>query len=117
PGDGGDRLLLFGSGTYRASDVTLAATTLDAIEDADALRYFAGVDPVTGTPRWTPLESEARPLLDQACVGELSAAWSPALGAYLLAYNCDAPRGIQARAALRPWGPWGPVALVFEPWR
>ena len=36
---------------------------------------------------------------------------------WLVLYNCDEPRGIQARFAHAPTASWSEQASVFEPWR
>jgi hypothetical protein len=121
PGSG-DRVVLFGSGTYRASHVSLAVAGLDEIEDRSAWSYFAGAEAGVGgeatdcAPRWSASESDATPLFPATCVGELSVHYHPGLGVWLLLYNCDEPRGVHVRAARDPWGPWSEPALLFRPW-
>lgn len=107
-------ILLWGSGAYRASDVRLAVLPEDRADDRSALRYFAGLD-AAGAPRWSAREEDARPLLDQACVGELSVAWNPLLRKWMMLYNCGAPRSqILLRTADRAWGPWSAPQLLFD---
>jgi uncharacterized protein DUF4185 len=110
----GDAVLSFGSGEYRMSSVYLAASPLGAIEDGGATRYFTGMDGCT--PVWGSSESDAVPLFDQPCVGELSVEHVPELDAWVAFYNCAEPRGINARFAAQPWGPWSEPLLVLEPW-
>jgi len=38
-----------------------------------------------------------------------------ALGLWLLLYNAASPRGIVARVASSPWGPWSDPVLIFDP--
>ena len=122
-GGAGDQVMVFGSGAYRASDVYLATTPLADIEDAGALRYFAGTGDDGCSPRWASDESQARPIFDTAdvnpalegCVGELSVRYDQVLGMWLALYNCSSPRGIQLRAAHRPWGPWSDAVEAFDP--
>jgi len=116
PGDG-DRVVLFGSGTYRASPASLAVAPLDAIEDRAAWSFFTGTAPGDScTPLWSAAEADAAPLFTASCLGELSVHYHPGLGAWLLLYNCGEPRGIHVRAAPFPWGPWSEPALLFRPW-
>jgi hypothetical protein len=109
-------VLLWGSGAYRRSDPYLAWAPLAGIESRSAWRYFAGVDPASGQPRWSEAEADAVPLFSNPCIGELSAGWNPILEAWLMIYNCDQPRGIVYRVAGTPWGPWSNAALLFDPW-
>jgi hypothetical protein len=129
PGSG-DRLVLFGSGQYRRSDVYLAVTSLSQIEDLTLLRYFTGVDPSGCTPSWSESEADALPLFDTstdnggagACVGELSVHFDATLGRWLALYNClygdqsvrTGPTLVAARAASAPWGPWSGAAPLFD---
>jgi hypothetical protein len=115
----GDTLYLFASGSYRDSGVFLARAPIAAIEDRGAYEWFAGHDatdaPVPGADRWTADEHLAAPLFGPSCVGELSA--HQLLDGWLVLYNCDEPRGIQARFARAPGASWSEQVTVFEPWR
>jgi hypothetical protein len=129
PGSG-DRLVLFGSGEYRRSNVYLAVVSLSQIEDVSALRYFAGTDPSSSAPRWSDRESDAAPLFDTTgdnggvgpCVGELSVQYDPALGRWLALYNClyadevlrKGATIVAARIARSPWGAWSDASTLFE---
>lgn len=117
----GRGVLLWGSGTYRRSDTHLAYLPADAAEDRSQMRYFAGTDPVTGTPQWSHAEADAKPLLQQACVGELSVAWNPYLNRWTMLYNCEDGQGgararsrILVRTAEQPWGPWSEPQALFD---
>jgi hypothetical protein len=118
----GNVLYLFGSGTYRASEVFLARVPIDAIEDRDAYRFYAGPNRPADEPSdgcsdsWVADEAAAVPLFGPACVGELSAHHDAALDAWVVLYNCDQPRGVQARIARGPTGPWSEQVTVFDPW-
>ncbi len=111
----GDGLAIFGSGTYRASNVRLAFQPANAIGDASALRYFTGLDGA-GNPLWSTVESNAIALFDQPYVGELSVAWNKFIRRWVMLYNCDNPRGITCRTARQPWGPWTQSQVLFDPW-
>lgn len=111
----GDTLYLFGSGLYRESEVYLAKVDVAAIEDRSAYRFYAGRDGCGEL--WSADETAAVSLFGPACVGELSAHHDAALGAWTVFYNCGEPRGIQARVAHGPTGPWSEQAMVFEPWQ
>lgn len=116
PDSQGQGLLLWGSGTYRKSDPYLAYIPLNAVEDRQALRYFAGLEPNSVQPRWSTNELEAVPLFAHPCIGELSVAWNPFLRKWLMLYNCGNPRGINFRVADQPWGPWSSAQVLFHPW-
>jgi len=68
PSNIGDGIALFGSGTYRQSDVRLAFQPADQIENPQSLRYFAGVDQ-TNAPVWSENEDNSKPLFSHPCVG------------------------------------------------
>lgn len=113
PADMDRPLLVWGSGKYRASDVRLAVMSEDHADQPGGLRYFVGTD-AQGQPRWSADEGDSAPLLDQACVGELSVAWSADIGKWVMMYNCGAPARIVARTADRAWGPWSAEQVVFD---
>jgi hypothetical protein len=110
----GPALLIWGSGLYRASDAHLACAPLAAIEDKARWRYFGGVDGA-GRPAWSEDEADAVALFPHPEIGELSVTWNGPLGLWLLLYNAGSPRGIVARVATDPWGPWSGPLVVFDP--
>ena len=121
PGTGA-RVVLFGSGQWRKSNVFLATTSLSQIEDKAALRYFAGSGGDSGcAPKWSDKESDAVPLFNtvmenkniEACVGELSVHFDAALGLWIAMYNCG--NRLDVRAARVPWGPWSDAQSLFDP--
>ncbi|HET6610555.1 MAG TPA: DUF4185 domain-containing protein [Kofleriaceae bacterium] len=97
---------IFGSGAYRKSPVYLARVPLSQIADRDAWRYW---------PAFSAGEQTAEPIMPIPCVGELSVRRHPALGIWLMAYNCGEPRGIHLRTAPAPEGPWSEPLLVYTP--
>jgi len=97
----GEGLGLFGSGSYRASNVRLAFQPASAIEDVSSLQYFIGLDAV-GNPLWSANELDAIALFDQPCVGELSVAWNKFIRRWAMFYNCENPRGINYRTSRKP---------------
>ncbi len=105
--------VMFGSGTYRQSDVYLAYQRADEIEEK-SLVYFRGLT-MDNEPEWTSNEEEATVLFTQSCVGELSVSYNPFLKCWILLYNCDSPRGINCRVAEHPWGPWSQPFVIFNP--
>jgi len=115
PVSAGDGLAIFGSGSYRASNVRLAFQPAASIEAPSTLRYFAGLD-ASGNPTWSSNEGDAIALFDQPCVGEFSVAYNKFLKRWLMLFNCGTPRGINYRTARQPWGPWTEPQVLFEPW-
>lgn len=89
---------------------------LSGVEDRSSLRYCAGLDSGSGSPRWSTDEAETAPLFAHPCIGELSVAWNPFLSRWLMLYNCREPRGINFRVADQPWGPWSEAPVLFHPW-
>ena len=117
PQASGDGLVIFGSGSYRASNVRLAFQPASDIESASALRYFAGLD-ASGNPTWSTQESASIDLFDHPVVGELSVAYNKFIRRWVMFYNSGdtAHRGINFRTALQPWGPWSTNQVLLEPW-
>ena len=107
-----DIQVMFGSGTYRQSDVFLAYQHSDLM-DTRSLVFFAGM--VNGSPTWSNQEASAVPLFNQPCVGELSVSYNQFINKWIMLYNCGSPRGINCRTADNPWGPWSSPFVIFEP--
>jgi Domain of unknown function (DUF4185) len=106
----GPALLAWGSGRYRESNVYLACATLGAIQQQSSWHFFTGQG-----SQWSSDQRLSAPMFIQPQVGELSVAWVAPLGLWLLLYNAGAPRGINARVATAPWGPWSDPVLIFDP--
>ena len=66
-------------------------------------------------PLWSENERDAVALFAHPQIGELSVTWNAPLGVWLLLYNAGTPRGINARVAQHPWGPWSDSVVVFDP--
>lgn len=117
PASEGMGLVMFGSGTYRESNVHLAFQPADQIEKPETIRYFAGLD-AQDQPQWSTQESDAQALFDQPCVGEFSVTYNPFIERWILLYNCgfEDSRGINLRTATQPWGPWSEAQILFDPW-
>ena len=116
PQAAGDGLVIFGSGSYRASNVRLAFQPAASIETVSTLRYFAGLD-AAGNPTWSASEAASIDLFDQPSVGELSVAYNKFIRRWVMFYNSnDSSRGINLRTARQPWGPWSETQVLFNPW-
>ena len=108
-------MLAWGSGLYRASDAYLACVPLGAVEDRSRWRFWCGREACSQRPVWSENESDAVALFAHPQIGELSVTWNAPLGMWLLLYNAGSPRGINARVARHPWGPWSDPVVVFDP--
>jgi hypothetical protein len=109
----GPALLAWGSGRYRASDAYLACAPPRSVENEECWRYFCGID--RRRPTWSENEGDAVALFPHPQIGELSVTWNAPLGVWLMLYNAGSPRGINARVARHPWGPWSAPVVVFDP--
>ena len=110
----GPVVLVWGSGRYRASDAYLACVPLASVEDRGSWRFFGGLDGAQ-RPSWSDDEADAVALFPHPQIGELSATWNAPLRLWLLLYNAGSPRGVNARVARHPWGPWSDPTVVFDP--
>jgi hypothetical protein len=143
---GGGALLVFGRPGYvaeqgREARLYLMVHALPMKLDASGHARFrpwvyAGVNPKTGWPRWTPLESKAQPLAMDGVVGgdphepypivaQLAVSYvGEPIKKWVLLYGGDVndfglidpaharpgpvPGAMQLRFADHPWGPWSP---------
>jgi hypothetical protein len=96
-------------------DASLACVPLGAVEDRGRWRFWCGREARSRRPVWSESESDAVALFAHPQIGELSATWNAPLGMWLLLYNAGSPRGINARVARHPWGPWSDPVVVFDP--
>ena len=110
----GPAIIMCGSGRYRESDVYLACAPLGSVAQQNAWHFLTGLDS-RGNPQWTADQRAAIALFDQPQVGELSVMRVESLGLWVLLYNAGSPRGINARVAVAPWGPWSNVTVIFDP--
>jgi hypothetical protein len=112
---GGPAVLVWGSGLYRASDAYFACVPLGDVEDRSRWRFWCGREARSRRAVWSENEIDAVALFAHPQIGELSVTWNAALGVWLLLYNAGSPRGINARVASHPWGPWSDPVVVFDP--
>ncbi|MFT3835299.1 MAG: DUF4185 domain-containing protein [Micropruina sp.] len=114
----GDHLLIWGTGVYRADDVRLARVDLTApavsagLAGGDVRAFLDAREYWAGPGAWSPVDSDALPVLSPGAHGELSVRWVPEVGRYLMLAMAgpDDPAGpaVILRTAVQPWGPWSP---------
>lgn len=104
---------IFGSGTYRKSAVYLARVPKGSLAEKAKWRYMRRNS--DGTMSYVKDEAGASQVVPEQCVGELNVRYEPALGRYVMVYNCDQPRGVLLRTAPSPEGPWSQPIRVFDP--
>lgn len=111
----GQVLLLWGTGSYRASELRLAMLPVEELPESRTdrlpLRYWDGAG-------WADTEAAAAPLFTPAALGEISVRWVPEAGRYLLLAMSgpEDPAGatITARWADSPTGPWTPRLTLMD---
>jgi hypothetical protein len=118
-------VLIFSVPRYRASVPYLARAPIETLGNPATWRFFIGRAP-NGKAIWVTSEEWMRgapgmqtqrawkppgepgifvPRTNVGnCVGEFSITWNRPMGMWLMLHNC--PRGISARIAPAPWGPW-----------
>ena len=124
----GSDVYMFGTGTYRKSDIYLSKTPASGFWAGTGTQYFAGR--VNGQPTWTSSEAAAVPIVqdnplngpawpnDNPTAGNLTVAWSADLGMWLMTYDggrqSPATRGVYLTYAKDPWGPWAAPILIYN---
>ncbi|WP_157001033.1 DUF4185 domain-containing protein [Agromyces laixinhei] len=97
------------AGRFGAVQLMRVPATVEAVEDAAAYTYFAGVDG-DGDPVWSDDMAAATTVVD-GTIGELSVMWSGYLDRWIMTYS-DAGNAY-IREGITPWGPWGePIEMV-----
>jgi len=109
---GGPYLFMWGTGVYRKSDAYLSIVPAARFESGEGTRYYAGAD-AGGTPVWSERESDAKPIVTNGTLGDLSVTWCGALGVWLMTYDSRMPNGILFSYARTPWGPWSQPQTLF----
>jgi hypothetical protein len=112
---GGPFVLVWGTGVYRKSDAYLSVVPAAQFETGNGTRYFAGLDG-SGAPTWSEKELDARPIVQNGTMGDLSVTWCNELGMWLMTYDSrdPAPRGILFSYSRTPWGPWSEPQIIFN---
>ena len=111
----GPFIFMWGTGVYRRSDAYLSIVPVTNFETGQGARYFAGLD-TSGAPSWSERESDAKPIVRNGSMGDLSVTWCKDLGVWLMTYDsrAPAPRGILFAYSRTPWGPWSEPQVIFN---
>src|SRR5579863_2696355 len=112
---GGPFVMIWGTGKYRGSDAYLSVVPVANFENGKGTRYFTGMD-AAGVPTWSEKESDAKPIVNNGTMGDLSVTWCKDLGVWLMNYDSRPPaeRGILFSYSRTPWGPWSAPQVIFN---
>jgi hypothetical protein len=111
---GGPYVFMWGTGTYRESDAYLAIVPVSQFESGISTRYFSGFND-SGMPQWSEKESDAKPIVKDGTLGDLSVTWCKDLNLWLMTYDRRSlPNGIVFSYSATPWGPWSQPQLIFN---
>jgi hypothetical protein len=112
---GGPFVIIWGTGEYRKSNAYLSVVPLAQFETGKGTRYFAGLNKV-GAAQWSANESDAKPIVENGTVGDLSVTWCKDLGLWLMTYDSRPPAaaGILFSYSRTPWGPWSEPQVLFN---
>jgi hypothetical protein len=111
---GGPFVIIWGTGTYRQSDAYLSVVPEAQFETGKGTRYFTGLDS-GGAPIWTEKESDAKPIVENGTLVDLSVTWCKDLSLWLMTYDRRSPNnGVAFSYSRTPWGPWSEPQLVFN---
>jgi hypothetical protein len=112
---GGPFVFIWGTGPYRRSDAYLAIVPTARFESGEGTRYFEGLD-AGNTPIWSEKEMDARAIVQNGTMGDLSVTWCKEVGLWLMTYDSrdPAPRGILFSYSRTPWGPWSEPQIIFN---
>jgi hypothetical protein len=115
---GGPFILVWGTGPYRKSDAYLSIVPAAQFESGKGTQYFAGLD-ASSAPIWSDKESDAKAIVENGTMGDLSVTWCKDLGLWLMTYDsrAPAPAGILFSYSKTPWGPWSEPQIIFNPMR
>jgi hypothetical protein len=110
----GPFVLVWGTGVYRQSDAYLSLVPVTQFETGKGTLYFAGMN-TAGAPSWSANESDAKPIVQNGTLGDLSVTWCKDLALWLMTYDRRAPtRGIAFSYSRAPWGPWSEPQILFN---
>jgi hypothetical protein len=111
---GGPFVFIWGTGWYRKSDAYLAIVPAAHFETGKGTHYFAGLD-AAGKPTWSEKEADAKPIVNNGTMGDLSVTWCKNLGLWLMTYDRAKPTSCVAFQYSRTsWGPWSEPQPIFD---
>jgi hypothetical protein len=112
---GGPFILVWGTGKYRESDAYLSVVPAAQFESGEGTQYFAGLN-AAGAPTWSTNESDAKPIVKDGTLGDISVTWCKDLKFWLMTYDrrSSGGNGIAFRYSPTPWGPWSEPQLIFN---
>jgi hypothetical protein len=111
---GGPFVVVWGTGTYRQSDAYLSVVPAAQFETGKGTRYFTGLD-LSAAPIWSDKESDAKPIVVNGTLGDMSVTWSKDLSLWLMTYDRRSPTiGIAFSFSRTPWGPWSEPQVIFN---
>jgi hypothetical protein len=111
---GGPFVLVWGLGVFRMSDAYLSVVPVAHFETGQGTRYFSGWDSTDG-PTWSDKESDAKPIVQNGTLGDLSVTWCKDLGLWLMTYDRRRPmNGVAFSYSRTPWGPWSEPQVLFN---
>ena len=124
----GPGVVMFGMGSFRASDMFLAYIPTGAFWSGAGTVYYTGLK--NGQPVWSSSESAAVPIVvdellggpawpnDSPTIGNVSAAYFADLNLWMMTFdggrNQPSTNGIYFSYAPAPWGPWATPRLIFN---
>jgi hypothetical protein len=111
---GGPYVIVWGTGAYRNSDAYLSVVPIAQFETGNGTRYFAGLDS-NGAPVWSESETDAKPIVQNGTLGDLSVTWCKDLNLWLMTYDRRSPTiGTVLSYSKTPWGPWSEPQVIFN---
>jgi hypothetical protein len=115
---GGPFVFMWGTAVYRRSDAYFAVVPIASFESGRGTRFFAGLDSAGG-PTWSEQESDAKPVVRNGAMGDVSVTWCAPLNLWLMTFDSRPPAapGIQFAYSSTPWGPWSTPETILHPLR
>jgi hypothetical protein len=92
---GGPHVIIWGTARYRRSVAYLAVVPIAIFETGQGTLYFTGLN-AGRTPTWSQNESDAKPIIRNGKMGDISVTLCRDLALWLMIWNSrpPAPRGI-----------------------
>ena len=110
----GPFVFIWGTGKYRGSDAFLQIVPARHFATGEGTRHYTGLG-ANGVPEWSVKEADARPIVKNGTMGDISVTWCKDLGLWLMTYDAEVPTGgVWLRHSRTPWGPWSEPQKIFE---